>query len=77
MGRLPLSRLRPQRRKSLEDIKLSHAWWKLFFYRWRGLLLLIALSVQVVEMVIAAIEGRRPELLLPQPLIEHASARSP
>lgn len=75
MGQLPFFRLR--RRKNLEEIKEARARWEFAFYRWRNLLLLTALSVQTAEVVIAAIEGRRPDLLLPIPFLEHATARSP
>ena len=67
MGQLPLNRLRSRRRKSLQDIEESRVRWEFAFYRWRNLLLLTALTVQTAEVILAAIEGRRPELLMPLP----------
>jgi len=62
MGSSSSRRLR--RREQLEEIEVRNAQWKLRFYRWGGGVLLIALSVQVAEVVLALIEHRVPHVVV-------------
>lgn len=46
------------------DLKTRRAAWEFFFYRWRWLVILIPATAQAVEVVVALIEGRSPNLVI-------------
>lgn len=62
MGRL--SSRRSRREEQLEEIELLKARWKLRFYRWGGVVLLVSATAQAVEIVLALLEHRVPHVVL-------------
>ena len=50
------------RRESLEDIAVRKARWKLRFYCWGWSVVLVAVTAQAIEVVLALLEHRAPQI---------------
>lgn len=51
-------------RRELSEIEVRQAQWKLRFYCWRWIILLMVATAQAVELAIAILEHRTPQLFV-------------
>ncbi|HEY4811907.1 MAG TPA: hypothetical protein VIH71_12700 [Solirubrobacteraceae bacterium] len=49
-------------RRELSKIEVRQAQWKLWFYCWRWIILLMVATAQAIELAIAILEHRTPQI---------------